>query len=92
MSLSIMLLKRVTAEKKASAVGKAFYALGKAGRGAVRGAGDAGAALAHGVGADPAVGRVLGLGAAGGGSVLGAKKLKRKKDEWMYRHGFSRGY
>ncbi len=83
-----MLLKRAAAEKKASAVGKAFRAAGKAGKGVVSAAGHAGAGLAEGVGLDPAVGKVLGVGGLGVGAYAGGKKLKRKKDEWMYRHGF----
>lgn len=96
MSTSIMLLKAAASSPgggealghaiKSAGAGKV---VGKGIKKVVGGAAGLGGDIAEGLGKSRAVGEAAGLAGLAGGTALGAKKLKDKKDRWMYRHGFA---
>lgn len=95
---AIMLLKRAAASDGGSeALGRAIKSAGLArsvGSGVrklVKNTAAVGGDLAEGLGASRAAGEVAGVAALGGGTYAAGKKGKRKKDEWMWRHGFAGG-
>lgn len=71
--------------KQANQVGEM---LGRAGKKALTGSGDFGAAVARGAGINEGLGRTLGYGAAIGAGVMGAKAVDRKRQELLYRAGY----
>lgn len=96
MSTSIMLLKAAAAADSGEQLGQAIKtssalkAVGKAVRGTVRGAARAGGDLAEGLGGSRALGEAGGVAALGYGTYAGGKKVKQKKDQWLWQHGFAR--
>lgn len=88
-ALAIHMLKTAdTGMGVGRAIGKGLVATGKGLLGTARIAGNVGKGLAHGVGAPESVGQALGLAGLAGTGIAGYGMAKRKKDQWMYQHGF----
>lgn len=86
------LFLKTAASGAGKSVGAALRLAGKGAKAGIRGAGDFGAGVAEGLGADQTIGRVVGMGTAGAAGLSAAGGAKRKVDEWRYRNGLYSGY
>jgi len=96
MSTSIQLLKAAAASSQGAAIlGKILRGTAKGGAKIVKGGATLGGVAARAVGANEAIGQVIGGGAVLGGGALGvsagARKLNNKRKMWLYQHNFG-GY